>query len=249
MNKFIKEKISSIIVLVVIVIAFGASLAIMLKYKTEGEKTMPFEISKILIVSSAEASNKEENPDNQKWNFNISQYNDVYITIEKNEKYQKNAYINSIELDNISIESSNKDKVILYKPCEDEEKMFSYEDKYIFNNSIEYKGEAVDNLKKLEISNSGGTLLFRVYNKNIGEYVSNEDDEIHYDGSLLKKAGIKLADLKTKISFDVVIETNNSTYRGKIEIEVPNENTDEEGVTQKTIENFDDIIFKRERKD
>lgn len=247
MSSFIKEKLSSVIVLIVIVIAFGATLAIMLKYKTEGETNMPFEISKVLIISSAEASNKEDNPDNQKWNLNVSQYNDIYITFDKNDTYQKNAYIKNIELENISISSPVKEKVILYKPCEDEEKMFSYEDEYVIGDSLEFKGEADDNLKKLEISNSGGTILFRVYNKEIGEYVSDEDDEIHYDGTLLKKAEVKLADLKTKISFDVVIETNNSTYRGRMELEVPNDNTDEEGVTQKTIENFDEIIFKRER--
>ena len=60
MNSVLKENLNKIIVLFIIVIAFGISLAIMLKYKTEGETNMPWILNKILIVSSADASNNLE---------------------------------------------------------------------------------------------------------------------------------------------------------------------------------------------
>ena len=68
MNKIFKEKIKKAIVLLAIIIAFGTTLAVMLKYKTEGETNMPFKLKKIMVVSSAEATSKTENPDNYKWN-------------------------------------------------------------------------------------------------------------------------------------------------------------------------------------
>ena len=247
MKKFFNEKIGRVIVLIIIVIAFGTSLAVMLKYKTEGEKNMPIELSKLLIISSAEAENKEENPDNQKWNLEINQYNDVYISFDKNEKYKKNTYIDSITLENIEITKPKVGEILLYRQCEEDSKMFNYEDKYLIEDSITFKGASDDNAKELKIASNGGTLTFRVLNKNVGEYISDEDDEIHYDGSLLKKSETELEDLYAKISFDVVIKTNKATYRGRMKIEVPNEDIDEEGVVQSSIEKFDDIVFKRER--
>ena len=247
MKKFFNEKLGRIIVLVIIVVAFGASLAVMLKYKTEGEKNMPFKLSKLLVISSAEAENKDENPDNQKWNLEINQYNDVYISFNKNQNYNKNSYIESITLENIRITQPKVGEILLYRQCEDENKMFSYDEKYLIKDNIVFKGALDDNAKELKIGNNGGTITFRVLNKSIGDYVSDDDDEIHYDGTLLKKSETALEDLNAKISFDVVIKTNKSSYRGEMEIVVPNKNIDEEGVVQSSIENFNNIIFKRER--
>lgn len=247
MDIILKEKINRVVVLVIIVIAFVTALAVMLKYKTEGETNMPIVLKKVLIVSTAEAIPKSENTENQKWNLDINQYNDIYINFEKNEEYKKNSYIQSISIENINIEKPKVGEVSIYMPNSTEEKLFSYEDIFLVKDSLTYKGASKDNLKTLEIANQGGTFLFRVLNKHVGEYISNEDDEIRYDGTLLKKSNIKVEDLKTKINFDIVIKTNKTTYRGNITMEMPSENIEDEGVSQTSLENFDNIVFKRER--
>lgn len=247
MNKLVWDKLNKVLVLIIIVIAFCASLAIMLKYKTEGETNMPFEVKKILIVSSAEAESKKENKENTKWNLNIDQYNDIYINFEKNEEFDQESYIREVTIENINIESPKKGEISIYMPNSTEGKLFSYEDNFKVNESLTYIGATEDNYKALQMANQGGTFLFRVVNRNVSEYVSNDDDEIHYDGTLLKKTNIKLEEIKTKISFDIVIKTNKSTYRGNVSITMPGDDIEEKGVSQTIIEDFSDVVFKRER--
>lgn len=246
MNKVIKEKINQGLVLLVIVVAFVISLTIMLKYKTEGEQNMPFNLKKILIISSAEAVSKTENPENQKWNIDINQYNDVYIEIQKNENYKKDAYIEEITIENIQIENPIKGEVSLYMPNSTEDKMFSYEDNFKIKNSLTYKGTKENNTKKLTIANQGGTMLFRIINEKVGEYISNNDDELAYDGTLLEKTNVNMDEIKFKVKFDLVIKTETNKYRGNIKIELPYGEINKEGVCRNNIENFEEVVFKRE---
>ena len=62
MEKDKKEKLKLAITLAIIVIAFGVAITIMLKYSQEGENNMPFNLSEIIVVSSAEGVTKSENP-------------------------------------------------------------------------------------------------------------------------------------------------------------------------------------------
>ena len=52
--------------------------AIMIRYQVEGDQNMPFNLSKMVIVSTAEGVEAEGK---NKWNFNVYQNNDVYITL------------------------------------------------------------------------------------------------------------------------------------------------------------------------
>ncbi len=245
MNKIVKEKLKQGGTLLIIVIAFVCALAIMLKYENEGEKNMPFVLKEIFTVSSAEAENKAENPNNNKWNMNINQYNDVYIQFEKNEKYTKTAYIKNITIENINITNPELGTVSLYTPNSTEGKLFSYEDPYLIKNSLTYKGASIDNKKTLEVANQGGTIIFRIVNKNVSEYISNSDDEIAYDGTLLNKTNVNLEKIKFNINFDIVIQTENNQYRGNITMSLPEKDI-EQGVSKTTINDFSNIIFKRE---
>ena len=89
MEKDKKEKLKLAITLALIIIAFCIAITIMLKYSQEGETNMPFNLSEIIVVSSAEGVTKAENPENYKWNLDIMQYNDIYLHIEKNEIIRK----------------------------------------------------------------------------------------------------------------------------------------------------------------
>lgn len=245
MNKIIKNKINKGVVLAIIILAFGLSLTIMLKYKTEGETNMPFNLKKILIISSAEAKTKSENPENYKWNLDINQYNDIYIELEKNEKNDSLTYIEKITLENFSIDSKNNENVEIYMPNSTEEKLFSYEENFKVNGALTYNGANENNEKTLSIANQGGTILFRILNKNISEYQSNDGDEIEYDGRLLKKSETDIENTKITASFDIIIQTDANKYKGRITINLPTGDIKEEGVTRQTIENFESIVFKR----
>ena len=79
MNSNKSEILKRAILLLILIIAFGIVLSIMIKYTQEGETNMPFNLSEIIVVSSAEGIDKAENPDNNKWNLDIMQYNDIYL--------------------------------------------------------------------------------------------------------------------------------------------------------------------------
>ena len=74
----------AILILIIVVL-------LILKYQVEGEKNMPFELSKIMVISTAEGISKEENQTS--WNLNIVQNNDIYIEISKNKNYKETEII------------------------------------------------------------------------------------------------------------------------------------------------------------
>ena len=70
----------SVLMVVIIVV-----ILIIIQYQIEGEKNMPYQLSKITIISTAEGEQNTENPEeNSKWNLSVNQNNDVYFFIDKN---------------------------------------------------------------------------------------------------------------------------------------------------------------------
>ena len=76
------------IILGIIAIILIIAGIIMLRYQVEGETNLPFELSKMIVISTAE-SKEIDKVDNLKWNFSINQYNDIYLQFDKNEEYKK----------------------------------------------------------------------------------------------------------------------------------------------------------------
>lgn len=246
MEKNKKEKLKLAVTLAIIIIAFGISITIMLKYSEEGETNMPFKLSEIIVVSSAEGVTKEENPENYKWNLSIMQYNDIYMQISKNEEYNKNAYIESVTIENFSFTNPKIGNTRVYMPNSKDGGLFSYDDSYLIQRSLTYKGAESSNTKTLQISSQGGIVLFRAANTGVGEYVSNDDAEISHDGTLITKTNATLEDLKYTISFDIVIDTNIAKYRGNVSLELPCSDILTEGTSQLDEKDCSNIIFKRE---
>lgn len=247
MNKIIKEKLKEAIILFIIVITFGCILLIMLKYENEGEKNLPFNLSEMLVISSVDELQKQENPDNMKWNLDINQYNDIYLKIEKNPDFQENAYIESITIENINIKTNEQNQVNVFMPNSTDGKLFSYEDNFIVTSRLTYNGASQDNNKTLEIGNQGGRILFRIVNQGIGEYVSNDEGEIAYDGTLLKTIGVPDERINMDVSFDLLIKTNLSNYRGKVNLKLPCGEIMEEGICKLEKTDFSNVAFKREK--
>ena len=157
-----KEKIRYIIgkrsfhigmVIVIIAIILFILGMIVLKYNVEGETNMPFQLKKIILISSSEGVDKEAGEN--KWAFDINQTNDK-----------------------------------------------------------------------------------------IAEYVSN-DEEINHS-ELLKKSNITEENLRAKLTFDFMIETEaGKEYKANISLNMPVDGVIENGTASDEITDMSNIIFKR----
>lgn len=216
---------------------------LVLKYSVEGESNLPFEISKIILVSNSQGIDKEDTEN--KWNFDLEQNNDIYIYIQNNENYNRTEILEKILLNNFSI-TKEKDVGItkIYKPSENSNELFAnIEENEV--TELEYVGESQTNMKKLQISNQGGIIAFRVGNNNIGKYISNEGEEINHT-QLLKMANIKEEDLKQKIKFDITLELKGGKkFKTTEEVGLPVEGIIDNGSANKEILELKDLIFKR----
>ena len=136
------------IIVIIAVILFIVGMLI-LRYNVEGETNMPFELTKITIVSSQEGADKTAT--DTRWAFDIYQTNDIYLYIEKNPNYEKQELIKSIEIDSISIEKMpNIGETKFYKPdAEDVNIMFKNTEQNEITN-IEYLGDTRNRFKKLK---------------------------------------------------------------------------------------------------
>ena len=237
---------ATIIILAIIIIMV---ITIMMRYEEKGEQNMPFIISKIAIVSTAEGTEESTNQESNSndWKFNVIQNNDIYFTISKNENYKKNEIIKSVKIRNIQIlENPKIGKVVAYMPNSLEGRRFKYVDEYKIENALRYKGASQSNEKNLEIGNQGGSISMSLCNTELGIYESNSETEVKHDGSLIKKMGIANEDMKFKVSFDFVIELENKSYKTTIVLDLPYGNITEDGTASHVITNLDQFIFKRE---
>ena len=241
-----KEFHLSMIILIIAVILFIVGI-IVLRYNVEGETNMPFELSKIAIISSQEGIDKETQ--DSRWAFDIYQANDIYLYISKNDKYSKQEMIKEITIDNFKIEKQNNENIgniKIYKPdAQNENTIFKNKEENIVQ-SIQYTGAVESNIKNMQISNQGGIIVFRCSNNNIAEYKSNEEEINH--NQLLKKAGITQEKLNMKVTFDLTITMEEGKkYKTTIDLEMPQGNIIEEGITVAEITDLSNIIFKREK--
>ena len=73
-------------------------------------------------------------------------------------------------------EDKNTYTVYVNQDSSDGMYVYGYINAYL-NDKIIYSGGVIDDLKSLEISNNGGILGFRIAVENLGNYISNEDEE------------------------------------------------------------------------
>lgn len=228
-----------ILVLIIAVIAL-----IMLKYNIEGEKNIPFKISNILLVSSAEGYQQERNKD-YIWDTEIYQYNDIYLNIEKNKNYKETEIIKSIEIENIKIDKApTVGKIKVYRASGKEQNLFEYKEEYEITDKIEYIGDVKTDLSNLTIANQGGTIIIKVVNKTGERYTSNEK-EFEHSGKLLEKVGMSYNNIKFSIFFDLIINLESDiSFKTQIKLDLPTGDIIEGGISNSQINN---VIFKREQ--
>ena len=240
-----KQMIKFCIAVVVLAIIILLVVTTMIRYEVEGDKNMPFNLSKIIIVGTAEGT---ETDGKKKWNFDVFQNNDVYIYIDKNENYSgEEKTIKSVKIENINItKAPTKGEVKAYMPNSVEGRIFSYEEEYLVDGKLEYKGAPESNSKTLEIGSNGGNLIIRFSNTGLGQYSSDNDKEIIHDGTLLKKIKVSNEEIKFDVSFDLVITVDNCSYRANMLLQLPCGDITQEGTSSMEKTDMSDVIFKRE---
>ena len=108
----IKQKIKFCIIILVITIAIAVAIFSVLKYEVEGEKEVPFELEKIIVISSADITDVvDENMTDTEtieqtqvpaqeesyiWEKNVIQTNDICIVLDKNEEFKEGQYIKNV---------------------------------------------------------------------------------------------------------------------------------------------------------
>lgn len=244
-RNFLKSRQFHIIIFILIIIAilfvFGM---IVLRYNVEGEGNPPFYISKISIISSTEGTDGEDAQN--KWNLSVNQNNDIYLYIQKNENYQYTETIESIVLDNFNINKApQKGELKLLKPDNTKENSIFVNKADNETDKIEYIGDMNSDVKNMKISNQGGLVVFRYAIENLGNYISNDDEQINHD-ELLKKLSIKNEDLSFEVSFDVTANlTSKKTYKTRVTLDLPVGDVVNKGVQSVEKTDLNDIIFKR----
>lgn len=229
--------ISALVIVILLVIL------VMLRYEVEGEQRLPYKLSKILIISTVDGEKVEDGQN--LWNISLNQVNDFYIYINP-ETEEEEQSIKSITFDNFVVSKGELGEAKIYRPTGELENLYNHSEQNYIGDKITYLGDRIDDLKNLQISNKGGVVGFRLALENLGNYVSNEDTEIVYDGSLLNKINITNDNIKTKLAFDISIQTNNNvTYKGNVSLETPAGDITVEGSSNLEITNFDNVIFKR----
>lgn len=244
MNRETKLKILKISLIIIITVAILFTIGIiLLSYSVEGETNLPFKITKIRTISSSEGVEKQDGED--MWALDINQNNDIYIYIEKNPNYGRTEIIDKIKLDNFQIKRNTEiGELNIYQPSEETEDLITNTE----NNrkqEIVYTGELKSNVKKKQISNQGGLVVFRCANDKIGEYISNEVEEVNYS-TLLAGTGLTNEQLQATVTFDITIELiSKRTYKATITLELPVGDIINNRITYLDITDLSNIVFKR----
>ena len=166
--------------------------------------------------------------------------------IKKNEDYKYTETIADIKLENFNIIQSPKvGQLKLLKPDADAENVIFRNSSENETQSIIYQGDIESNIKLMKISNQGGLVIFRYAISELGNYISNDDEQINHN-ELLKKLSINNDDLKFKVLFDIIINLDsNKSYKANMSLELPVGNVVDDGIQSQENTDFKNVIFKR----
>ena len=97
MKKYVKKILFGLFIALVLFIA----LMIVINYNEEGEKVLPFKLSKIVIVSTINGNSKTGS--DTIWDIDLNQINDFYISVAPENNTNNKETIKSITLKNFQI--------------------------------------------------------------------------------------------------------------------------------------------------
>lgn len=233
------------VILFFLILILFTTFFIMYKYYVEGEKNIPFNITKLIVVSSAKTEEIEMNENI--YEANVIQKNDIYLAIEKNSNYSKEEAIKKITINNFKVTEKGEKGNIKFYRTSSKTNSFEYIEDYEIKDSVEYTGGKKTNLKleDMMISNQGGLIELSVIIDDLGKIIYSENDNISADGSLLNRLQLTNEKIKHTISFDIIIElTGGNTFKTVVTMELPTGDIINNGVTTNEVD-VSKLVFKR----
>lgn len=233
------------IIIFFLILMFCTTFFIMYRYHVEGEKNLPFNITKLIVVSSAKTEDLEVNENT--YQANVIQKNDIYIAIEKNKDYDKQESIKKITFNNFKVIEPGKKGTVKFYRTSQKENAFEYIQDYEIQESITYTGakETNLNIENMTIANQGGLIELSFVINELGKITYSENDNIITDGSLLNRLEITNEDIKCRVSFDMVIElVGGNTFKTTLSLELPAGDIVTQGVTTHELD-LSELVFKR----
>lgn len=213
-------------------------------------KSSIFYLSKIYCYSSASGINNVENK--AMWDINVSQYTDIALglginniksnldnsnlhIVDTSPKYS----ISKIYIDNISFSNSNTGTLSLsYIPIVN----FGLISDEVLANSVEQQNKIDFNLvddKETLLNNIVEepsvdknlilpiTLRYLNFNIKKSYTITNIEENLSFDGSILKRASIPLSSIKNEVSFTIhIITKSDEEYTYPVHLQIPLQNND-----------------------
>lgn len=184
-------------------------------------KSSPFKIDKIVLYSSGFGKNTNTKFQTSNWILDIYEYTDIALYIDSKDAIKTLSISNfNSKMGNLYYLDSNKFGT--------EEILQNYET----NPSLEYtvlndsnEENLINYNTPIFFADSSNPITLKFVNKIAKNFIIENNEKLEFDGSLLKRVNPSLDNLKTNISFDVIItDYNNETYSANININIPIEN-------------------------
>lgn len=201
-----------------------------------------FNVNKIQYYSDVSATSNQTTYQNPEWNLDVYQYTDIAIYIERITDFSTENYIKSLYIDNIKISETKEgvQKIYYLNPLnfgKNDILEENAEAENEINNKLEYNIINYEN-KENDIGYSipiffedcSNPITLRYVNLDIlKDYTISTNEQIKFDGSLLKNANISLDDIQSTISLDLNIITEaGDKHSMTLSLDIPlnNENSD-----------------------
>ena len=197
-----------------------------------------FSIDKIILYSSANAIKNEVT--RPVWDLNVYQYTDIaiYINNHSDDELDSENAIKTLYIDNIKLNGVKKGEQSLYfKNAPDFGKSIystvekkEDADSNKIGDKLEFSvlNDGDINYEKRQIYADCSSPITLEYVNNIvnNKIISDIENDVKYDGSILKRSGIVLSDIKSSISFRINLTNNyNQKYMANVYIEIPIEDS------------------------
>ena len=197
-----------------------------------------FSIDKIILYSSANAIKNEVT--RPVWDLNVYQYTDIaiYINNHSDDELNSENAIKTLYIDNIKLNGVKKGEQSLYfKNAPDFGKSIystvekkEDADSNKIGDKLEFSvlNDGDINYEKRQIYADCSSPITLEYVNNIvnNKIISDIENDVKYDGSILKRSGIVLSDIKSSISFRINLTNNyNQKYMANVYIEIPLEDS------------------------
>lgn len=208
-----------------------------------------FSINKVVFFSSSDSKNKP----NSSTNFtieNLYTYTDIALFIDNNsEENTLENTLKSVKISNVKFTKESKigQPSIYYKSINNFAKSDLPESNAI-NGELEFEITSEDeaNLDKPVLyNNCANPITLSYINQNLKtDYtITDIENPITYNGTLLKRCGISIDSLETSISFDIDIENNkNQKFRTTVYFDIPYEK-DEKSIFDGSMTIKEDLDF------